>query len=251
MITIFATFRPFNHAHFGLIQRNAIGSWLKLNPKPQILVMGNEQGSKEICEEFQLTHVPDIAVSEYGTPMIDDMFKKAQELTVNNLLLLTSCDIILFQDNLEIANVLLSDSNNFMATLRRSDAAITEPINFEEQNWEEKVKQNSTLGHPGAGDFFLFPKTFYSEGIPPFTIGRASVDNWLIYEAVRLGKCVDLTAATQIIHQNHDHSHVGGFHNLVNGEEFKINRKLGEGKMLEIINSNWIMTEDRKVKKRK
>ena len=57
-------------------------------------------------------------------------------------------------DNLEIANVLLSDSNNFMATLRRSDAAITEPINFEEQNWEEKVKQNSTLGHPGAGDFF-------------------------------------------------------------------------------------------------
>ncbi len=247
MITIFVTFRSFEHPHFGLIQRNAIGSWLQLNPKPQILVMGNEPGSKEICEEFNLTHVPDIKLSEHNTPMIDDMFAKVEQLAQNPFLLLTSSDIILFQDTIEIAESLANE--RFMATLRRSDKHIDYLIDYKE-DWVQKVKQDATLGHPGAGDFFLFPKGFYSEGMPPFTIGRASVDNWLIYEAVRLGKCIDLTAAMQIIHQNHDHSHVGGFHNLVNGEEFKVNRALGAGKMLEIINSNWIMTSDRKLKQR-
>jgi len=250
MITIFVTFRSFEHPHFGLIQRNAIGSWMKLDPKPQVLMMGNETGCKEICEEFGAIHVPDIKLSEHNTPMLDDMFLRAEQLSTNNLLLLLAADIILFQDTIETAKVLVNKFPAFMATLRRRDKNIDELIDFKNPNWENEVREGAKLGHPGAGDFFLYPKGFFKNGIPPFTIGRASADNWLIYEAVRLGYCVDMTEAMQIVHQNHDYSHIGGFHNLVNGEEFKINRQLGEGKMLEIINSNWVMTPERKLVKR-
>lgn len=251
MITIFATFRSFDHPHFGMIQRNAIGSWIRLEPRPQILVMGIDPGSKEICEEFGLTHVPDIKLSDRNTPMIDDMFAKAYELAVNETLLLVSSDIILFPDVLETASILNQHfGGGYMATLRRRDKHADRLIDFDDPSWADEARSGTTLGHPGAGDFFLFPKTFYANGIPPFAIGRASVDNWLIWEAVQLGACVDVTYAMQIVHQNHDYSHVGGFDKLVGGEEFKANRALGEGKMLEIINSNWVMGEDKVPRKR-
>lgn len=250
MITIFVTFRSFDHPHFGMIQRNAIGSWMQLDPKPEVLVMGNENGSKEICEEFNLIHVPDVKLSEQGTPMLDDMFAITESIASNDLLLLVAADIILFQDTIEMANVLKNNLSKFMATLRRRDKHIDHLIDFNDVEWSQKVLSDVTLGHPGAGDFFLYPKGFFVDGIPPFTIGRASADNWLIYEAVRLGCCVDMTDAMNIVHQNHDYSHIGGHHNLVNGEEFKFNRNLGSGKMLEISGSNWVIGSNKILRKK-
>ena len=241
MITIFATFRPFNHPHYGMIQRNAIGSWMQLNPKPEVLVMGNEAGSKEICEEFNLIHIPDVKLSNLGTPMLDDMFSKAELIAKNDLLLLVAAEIILFQDMIEMAKILKDHLPKFMATIRRRDKDVNSLIDFNNPNWQKDILSDSVLGHPGAGDFFLYPKGFFVNGILPFTIGRASADNWLIYEAVRLGCCVDMADSMNIIHQNHDYSHLGGHHKLTEGEEFKFNRNLGSGKMLEINGSNWFI----------
>jgi hypothetical protein len=228
-----------------MIQRNAIGSWMQLNPKPEVLVMGNEPGSKEICQEFNLIHIPDVKLSDLGTPMLDDMFAKTESIATNNLCLLVAADIILFQDTIEMAKILRDHLPKFMATLRRRDKNVDSLIDFNDTNWSQNVLSNSVLGHPGAGDFFLYPKGFFVDGIPPFTIGRASADNWLIYEAVRLGCCVDMAESMNIIHQNHDYSHLGGHHNLTNGEEFKSNRNLGAGKMLEISGSNWLVGSDK------
>ena len=78
MITIFSIPKAFE-GHIGIIQRNAIISWLKLKNHPEIILFGNESGTEEICKEFNLKFIPDVKVNEYGTPLCNDMFKRAQE----------------------------------------------------------------------------------------------------------------------------------------------------------------------------
>lgn len=248
---MFTTFRSFHEPHFNVIQRNAIGSWLQLNPKPEILVMGNDQGTPEICQEFGLRHV-NVKYSPQGTPMLDDMFHQADTLASHKLLCVIASDIILLPGTLETVTALQrSFPRGFVATLRRRDKDIRELIDFNDPNWVAKAREGITLGHPGAGDFFLFTKGFYRRGILPFTIGRASSDNWLIHEAVQLGVCCDCTDAMEIIHQKHDYPHVaGGFWGMVAGEEFKENRAMAAGKMLEIIETNWVMNQNRVPRRR-
>src|SRR6266853_4649960 len=47
VLTIFASAKPF-HGHTGVIQRNAIASWTRLRPRPEIILFGNEPGVAEI-----------------------------------------------------------------------------------------------------------------------------------------------------------------------------------------------------------
>ena len=113
MITIFAVPRSFR-GHFGLIQRNAIGSWLQMRPQPQILLMGNEDGTAEACAEFGVTHVPDIECNEYGTPIVSSMIRRAEECSHYELLLLVAMDLILFNDTVEAAVIV---SKRFSASV--------------------------------------------------------------------------------------------------------------------------------------
>ncbi|MEM4297001.1 MAG: glycosyl transferase family 2, partial [Nitrososphaerota archaeon] len=63
MITLFACPRSFTDEHIALIQTKAIQSWLLLEPRPQIILLGNEKGVKEISQEYDIEHIPDIEVS--------------------------------------------------------------------------------------------------------------------------------------------------------------------------------------------
>ncbi len=45
-LTILAMPKPFR-GHIGIIQRNAITSWTKLQPRPEILLFGTEEGAAE------------------------------------------------------------------------------------------------------------------------------------------------------------------------------------------------------------
>jgi len=47
------------------------------------------------------------------------------------------------------------------------------------------------------------------QGIPPFAIGRAGWDNWMIYHGMREPwPVIDLTPSLQVVHQNHDYGHL-------------------------------------------
>jgi hypothetical protein len=47
--------------------------------------------------------------------------------------------------------------------------------------------------------------------VPPFAIGRAWFDNWLVWRAGELGAAVvDATTAVTAIHQRHEYMHVSG-----------------------------------------
>ena len=60
MLTIFALPKAF-HGHFGVIERNAITSWTRLQPKPEIILFGDDEGTANIADKLGLQHVLNIS----------------------------------------------------------------------------------------------------------------------------------------------------------------------------------------------
>ena len=80
MWTIATTCKPFE----GLaarIQRNALSSWARISPRPEVLVLGDEPGVAEICQRLGFRQVTDIERNEFGTPIVSGLFERAGEGT--------------------------------------------------------------------------------------------------------------------------------------------------------------------------
>jgi hypothetical protein len=208
MITIFSSPKPFVDPLTVMIQRNAIGSWAALEPKCNVILFGREPGIAEIAEEFNLRHEPE-AEYKNGKPLIQGLFKKAEGLYNNNLLAYVNADIVLPQEFITAVNKARQkfDSKPFLMVGQRCNLEIKEPIDFKRHNWQEelneKMKLFGKMSGPFSIDYFVFTKGLWQK-IPPFTIGRAAFDNWLIYQAKKLhANVIDATLAVKVTHQHH------------------------------------------------
>jgi len=76
MLTIFSVPKPF-HGRIGVIQTNAIRSWVLLRPACEVILFGNEEGTAEIASRFGIRHIPDVERNEYGTPLVSSVFSTA------------------------------------------------------------------------------------------------------------------------------------------------------------------------------
>lgn len=207
MLTIFSTLKPFRDPHISMIQRNAIQSWLALKPKCEILLLGNNEGIKEVAREFKVRHAPKVETNEKGLPLIRSLFTKAQQATRFPLLCYVNGDIILLDDFLQAVKKVFSMHRQSLAVGRRWDIEIKKPIDFS-QKWQPGVKtlvKRTGVLHGWSGiDYFVFPKGMFNH-IPPLVVGRAGWDNWMIYHARSQHiPVVNLTAVTTVIHQGHD-----------------------------------------------
>src|SRR5438876_11556063 len=97
MLTLFAIPKPFR-GHIAVIQRNAIMSWTLLQPRPEVILFGDEEGTAEICRELGLRHAPAVERNEFGTPLLDDLFRKAEEQASYATLCYVNSDILLLDD---------------------------------------------------------------------------------------------------------------------------------------------------------
>ena len=139
MLTIFAVPKPFR-GHIGVIQRNAIRSWTLLRPACDIILMGNEEGIAEIAAEFGLQHVPDVARNSFGTPLVSDLFKQAQQLSGRNLFCYVNSDIILMSDFAGAVQRVVDQKSRFLFVGHRLNIDRKEPLELE-SDWEEKLRQ--------------------------------------------------------------------------------------------------------------
>ena len=73
-------------------------SWTRLSPRPEILLFGDEEGTAEIARELGLRHFPEVARNEFGTPLLDDLFRQAEQHASTPLLGYVNGDIILTDD---------------------------------------------------------------------------------------------------------------------------------------------------------
>jgi hypothetical protein len=233
MITIFSSPRPFTNPHIATIQRNAITSWTKLNPRPEIFLIGDDAGVKEIAQELNLTHFPEVKKTAEGMPWRDDLFRIAATNATNPLLGFISADIILTDDFLPAIHSV--DQFPYIMVGRRYDLDITEKLNFDDPELAKKlhqqVKTQGKLHGPSAVDYAVYPKEIYEKLLPPFPVNLPGWDGWFIYRCKQLRiPVIDATEATTVIHQNHElRRHKGTKHSVWRKDQYAIDalKKIG------------------------
>jgi len=211
LLTIFATPKKFE-GHIGVIQRNAIQSWIRINPRPEVILFGSDAGTAEIATELGLRHVPQTKANEWGTPLVSDLFEQAEKLGQTPVLSYVNSDIILFDDFASALGRVASTATRFLTVGRRTDVDIKEPIDFQ-GDWaslvRDRARRDGVLQIARSIDYFAFSRGLYP-AMPPLAIGRFWWDNWLLWKARAVGATViDASRAVLAVHQNHDYGHTG------------------------------------------
>ena len=224
MLTIFTTPKPFQ-GHAGIIQRNAITSWTLLRPRPEILLLGDEQGAAELSRELGLRHVAEVARNEFGTPRLDDLFAKAQNLSTYDAICYVNADIILLNDFMEAVQRIARWRDRFLMIGCRWDVDINEPWDFSqpETRLRALIRERGKRRGASTVDYFVFSRGLYRE-MPPLVIGRGRWDHWLVWKAESMGApVVNATLSVRAVHQNHEYIHPQGERGIFFGEEAKHN----------------------------
>jgi len=247
MLTIFSIPKPFV-GHNRIIQRNAIKSWLRLEPRCEVILFGDDEGVAETAAELSVQHIPWIAKNEYGTPLLSSAFVAAQKAAQNSILMYANADVIFFQDLIKAVQR-FNENPSFLICGRRWDLDIAEEVDFEDSKWATKLLDtinNEGKLHGYAGiDYFVFPRNLVH--MPDFSVGRPGWDGWLVYDVrMRRIPVIDATEVITVIHQNHDYTH-SKFpeHNRVGGPELKQNTQVAGGgaNMMTLREADWILTK--------
>lgn len=249
MLTIFSAPKAFT-GHVGIIQNNAITSWMRIKPQPRVILFGNEAGTAETACQLRVRHVNDVATNSFGTPLVSDMFRLADAMAAGDLLAFCSADIILTRSVIEAARIAASWAREFLLVAQRRDVDIREPIDLDQEadpRWKA-ITAKARLHSPGAVDLFVYRRGQYSN-MPPFAIGRTSYDNWLLWQTLTSGlPLIDATVFATLFHQNHDYSHAPGV-DVWYGEEAQANRKWVQhwSQYYSIVHANWKLGADGRI----
>jgi hypothetical protein len=233
MLTFFSTPKPFQ-GHIGVIQRNALRSWLQIHPDVEILIFGDDAGAAEVCRELGIRHIPGVRKNRHGTKYLASIYDQAQELARHDLLCHANCDIIFLNDFPPAVERVAGLKDSFLMAGRRWDVDIRQPLDFESVSWQAGVAKLVTQTgkqRPSQWiDYFAFRRGLFRKQIPEFVIGRPGWDNWLLWFALHSGaRLVDATAVVRAVHQNHDYGyHPQGEKGVWEGEEAQENYKLLE-----------------------
>ena len=205
MLTIFTIPKGFNDHHITTIQENAIRSWIALGA--EVFLIGNDPGVHEFAQKVNVRHFADVAVNEFGTPLLDSAFAIARKNASHEILCYSNADIILMPELMDALKHLPNEE--FLAVGRRTDLDVSKRINFdikeEIQTLREKAAREGSLHAPTGIDYFIFRKGSFSH-IPDFAVGRVGWDIWMTSNArERKIPLIDMTKAVLAIHQNHDY----------------------------------------------
>lgn len=253
MITIsFFTCPKKFEGHIGIIQENAINSWLNLTSGQEVILLGFndeiENFKDDKVKRYQL-------IDNFNTkPLISDIFNAGQMLSKNDVCCYINSDIILPDNNILKATKYIKQKINndkFLIVGERTSINLysKDKIDYTNEkdieNLQEKVKNEGISNGIWAIDYFIFPKGMYL-CIPDFFIGSPAFDNWLIWYA-KENKIPIINASRYItaIHQNHDHLSKGGFVNSFSiSNEAKSNQLIAIGKKCNIGDADYIIDEN-------
>ena len=66
LLTLFTAPKPFTDPHISMIQRNTLRNWLALGDEVKVVVIGDDPGIAEVCQEMGIRHLPDVRCNEKG-----------------------------------------------------------------------------------------------------------------------------------------------------------------------------------------
>ena len=231
-VTIFSAPKPFTDPRIARIQRNAIGSWLNMGDQVEVLLLGDDPGIREASAQFGATHLPSVARNDLQTPLISSIFAQAQSQAQHAILAFVNADIILMSDFLTSVEEIALQQLNYLVVGRRWDIDEDVELKFEagwDQALRSRLELKGTLHPPAGSDYFVFPRDQF-ENLPPFALGRAGWDNWMIFRARNMRiPVVDASKAITVVHQAHDYGHLESGLPHYGLEESHENVRLGGG----------------------
>jgi hypothetical protein len=108
------------------------------------------------------------------------------------------------------------------------------------------VRQSGVLHQDAGIDYFAYRKGMWGD-LPPFSLGRWSWDNWLVWRALNLGvPVIDATAVATAIHQNHDGCHRGVYAEVQRERNAALVGSTG-GRLCRLRDATHVLTERYKV----
>jgi len=188
---------------FDRIQRNAIRSWLQLEPTPEVLLFGDDEpGAVQAAADLGVPIYP-IERSEQGTPLLGSTFSLGKSLARHDIQCYVNADIIIFQDFIES---LVSTSNRFdrfLLSARRWNLDVQQELWTFDHKLIEMCRTKGKLSHKAAIDVFCHRGVDWS-AFPDTMTPRGTWDNYLVWMALKqLAHFVDATAVATVVHQNH------------------------------------------------
>jgi len=162
------------------------------------------------------------------------MFDRANEISRHNILCYANCDIMLMSDFSAAVELTSKTCKDFLMIGRRWDTNITEPWDFGQADWENRLRSLALLSGKQNGpswvDYFCFSRGLYYGKMLPFLVGRHGWDPWLTWFAreskVRL---IDASRMVVAVHQNHDYAYLKqGAASLHGSAEASYNWNLGD-----------------------
>lgn len=194
---MYVNFRPFEDTWINTIQTDAIKSWLSLNPRPEIIAIGNDPGVKETCEEYNLIHVPSIKTAKSGASYLNKLIQRAEKRATNDIMLLISGDIMVDQTTIKAAEALKeSGMTKFCLCARKRNMKRQPDGTFTKNNW--------CLWQ--AGDYFMHSRGMF-ESMPDFIVGRRALDNWMYRHCIANDALIDGSGVITVWHQQHERQH--------------------------------------------
>jgi hypothetical protein len=210
MVTIFTIPKAFS-GHVGLIQRNAIQSWIALGHGVEIVLVGNDPGVAEAARDFGVVHIESVERNEFGTPLLQSAFDQVLVMAKHDTLCFVNADIILLNEFLAaVGQVTLK---RYLMVGDRIDLDLSWPLDFSGGDWANDLrslvaksgKEHGTLG----SDYFVFRKDPQLTQLNGLAVGRPNWDNWFIYRARVMGiPVINASESFKVIHQNHGYGHV-------------------------------------------
>jgi hypothetical protein len=208
MLTIYTIPRPFTGA-FATIQQNAIGSWIRLDPRPQVVLFDEDpstSGVPRAAAEAGAISMP-IRCNENGVPLVNAALETARGLARHEFLAFVNADNIFLSDLYSGIRRVAAAFDCFVIVGRRWNLDMDHPIDFTRPDWEERLRcrvdAEGRLSTIWPVDYFVYRGDPWGE-VPPFTVGREWYDHWLIRRALDRGvPVVDATEAITMIHANH------------------------------------------------
>jgi hypothetical protein len=229
MLTLFTIPKPFV-GRIAEIQLTALHSWKALGDDVQVVLLGDEAGTAAASEACDAEHVRSLSRNEHGTPKLDDAFRQVDGMARHRLRCFVNADIVLLEDFLPAVRRAAATAEQFLMVGRTVDL---EGVTAAEAADSGRLRSRALAagGARGAAalDYFVFPAGLFGE-LPPFLVGRACFDNWLVWRARQKGPVIDASRAVLAIHQAHDYAHLaGGMSEAYYGAEAAWNRTLAGG----------------------
>lgn len=219
---IFSAPKPFIGAD-GVQQARAIESWLALQPRPKITLLGTGAGYSDIVAKYGLAWNRHVDCSFLGVPLFNSILEVANASQAD-VAVLVNADIMLFDDfPFAVRKVHRDVDAPWMLVGARWDVAELPPSLLKLRNsrrrppreWRTSMvqfaRENGTLHTYGGIDVWAWNTrvgvSLFDGIMPHFVFGRGKYDNWLTHEVIAAGhrRVVDVSEACTFVHVLHDH----------------------------------------------